>query len=68
MFIWAPVPGEKDSVSFARELACKAGVIVVPGLAFGEHGEGYVRIALVQEESVLQEAVKRIQQFLNKKL
>jgi LL-diaminopimelate aminotransferase len=66
MFIWAPVPGKKDSVSFARELACKAGVIVVPGLAFGEYGEGYVRMALVQEESVLQEAVERIRQFFKK--
>ncbi len=66
MFIWAPVPTRQDSFSFARELAREAGVIVVPGVAFGEHGEGYVRIAMVQDESVLQEAVRRIQQFLYK--
>jgi len=66
MFIWAPVPTKQDSISFARELACEAGVIVVPGLAFGDHGEGYVRIAMVQCESVLQEAVRRIQQYLRK--
>ena len=64
MFIWAPVPTKQDSVSFAIELARVAGVVVVPGVAFGEYGEGYVRIAMVQEESVLQEAVRRIQQFL----
>ena len=66
MFIWAPVPTKQDSVSFAIALAREAGVIVVPGIAFGEFGEGYVRIAMVQEESVLQEAVRRIQQFLKK--
>ncbi len=64
MFIWAPVPTKQDSVSFAIALAREAGVVVVPGVAFGQHGEGYVRIAMVQEENVLQEAVRRIQQFL----
>lgn len=67
MFIWAQVPTKQDSVTFARELAREAGVIVVPGLAFGKHGEGYVRIAMVQEESILQEAVRRIQQYLKSK-
>ena len=66
MFIWAPVPTEQDSLSFAIALAREAGVVVVPGIGFGEHGEGYVRVAMVQEESVLQEAVRRIQQFLKK--
>ncbi|ODA39761.1 aminotransferase class I/II-fold pyridoxal phosphate-dependent enzyme [Desulfosporosinus sp. BG] len=64
MFIWAPVPTKQDSVAFAFKLAREAGVIVVPGLAFGDYGEGYVRIAMVQDENVLQEAVRRIQQFL----
>lgn len=66
MFVWAPVPTQQDSVSFAMDLAREAGVIVVPGVAFGEHGEGFVRIALVQDESVMQEAVRRIQEFLRK--
>lgn len=66
MFIWAPVPLKQDSVSFARELAREAGVVVVPGVAFGDHGEGYVRIAMVQDENVLQEAVRRIQQYLGR--
>lgn len=64
MFIWAPVPTKQDSVSFAIALAREAGVVVVPGVAFGQYGEGYVRIAMVQEEDVLQEAVRRIQYFL----
>ena len=66
MFIWAPVPTEQDSLTFAIALAREAGVVVVPGVGFGEHGEGYVRVAMVQDEIVLQEAVRRIQQFLKK--
>jgi LL-diaminopimelate aminotransferase len=64
MFIWAPVPTPQDSLSFAMDLAREAGIIVVPGVAFGKYGEGYVRIALVQELEVLNEAVRRVQQFL----
>ena len=64
MFIWAPVPTSQDSLTFARELAQEAGVIVVPGIAFGRYGEGYVRIALVQELEILNEAVTRVHEFL----
>lgn len=67
MFIWAPVPTGQDSFSFARDLAREAGVIVVPGVAFGDHGEGFVRIAMVQDERVLQEAVLRISRFLTQR-
>jgi len=60
MFVWAPLPeGYTSSRQFALELLEKAGVLVIPGLAFGETGEGYVRIGLVQEESLLAEAVER---------
>lgn len=67
MFVWAPVPTKQDSFSFAVDLAQEAGVIVVPGIAFGDYGEGYVRVALVQEEPVLEEATVRIKRFLNPK-
>ncbi|AET66338.1 aspartate/tyrosine/aromatic aminotransferase [Desulfosporosinus orientis DSM 765] len=67
MFIWAPVPTDQDSVTFARDLAREAGVIVVPGLAFGDYGEGFVRLAMVQDEKVLQEAILRIHRFLSQK-
>jgi len=61
MFVWAPLPpGYVSSWEFCLELLAKAGVIVIPGVAFGESGEGYVRIAMVQEEEVLVEAVRRI--------
>lgn len=61
MFVWAPLPaGYTSSRQFALELLERAGVLVIPGLAFGAMGEGYVRIALVQEEELLAEAVERI--------
>lgn len=64
MFVWAPVPSGRDSFHFAVDLAREAGVLVVPGVAFGEYGEGYVRVALVQEEPVMKEATERIHWFL----
>ncbi len=67
MFAWAPVPTGQDSFTFAVKLAREAGVLVVPGVAFGGHGEGFVRVALVQEADVMQEAAKRIQEFLRHK-
>lgn len=67
MFVWAPVPTTQDSLSFAVDLATEAGVLVVPGIAFGEFGEGFVRVALVQEDGVMAEAVRRIQSFLGRK-
>lgn len=61
MFIWAPLPqGYTSSRQFALDLLDRAGVLVIPGVAFGAMGEGYVRIALVQEVEVLEEAVERI--------
>ncbi|MCM3268234.1 aminotransferase class I/II-fold pyridoxal phosphate-dependent enzyme [Paenibacillus elgii] len=64
MFIWAPIPEGWTSRQISREMLYSAGVVVIPGDAFGQEGEGYVRIALVQEEERLQEAVRRIGQFL----
>lgn len=60
MFVWAKVPESYTSVSFTYELMDKANVVVTPGNAFGAHGEGYVRMALVQSIEHLQEAVLRI--------
>ncbi|GAE08894.1 aspartate aminotransferase [Paenibacillus sp. JCM 10914] len=71
MFLWARLPeslreGSRrwNSRQFARELLLKTGVAVIPGDAFGTEGEGYVRIALVQEEALLREAACRIGAFL----
>ncbi len=62
MFVWAPVPAGWTSREFAFALLEKAGVVVIPGDAFGQEGEGYVRIALVQDADVLQEVAARIDQ------
>lgn len=61
MFMWAPVPkGYSSGEDFALDLLKKAGVIVTPGSSFGSEGKDYVRIALVQDDKVLLEAVTRI--------
>jgi LL-diaminopimelate aminotransferase len=64
MYVWAPVPTKQDSFSFAASLIENAGVAVVPGIGFGPYGEGYVRIALVQPQDRLREAVERIRKWL----
>lgn len=61
MFVWAKIPGKfTSSVDFVLELMEKTGVICVPGSAFGEQGEGYVRFALVVPPERMEEAVRRI--------
>jgi LL-diaminopimelate aminotransferase len=61
MFVWAEIPKPfTDSFQFTEQLLEKAGVLVTPGSAFGAAGEGHVRLALVQDEDVLREAVNRI--------
>ncbi|MED1204354.1 aminotransferase class I/II-fold pyridoxal phosphate-dependent enzyme [Heyndrickxia acidicola] len=61
MFIWAKIPSHYEkSVDFAADLIENAGVLVTPGSAFGPSGEGYVRIALVQEEEILKRAVEAV--------
>lgn len=65
MFMWPSIPeGFESCEQFAKELAEKAGVLVTPGTAFGLQGKGHVRIALVQSEEEIEEAAKRIHQFL----
>ena len=61
MFVWAKVPGHFDTaLEFVKELFEQTGVLVTPGSAFGPSGEGYVRIALVQDEEAIHRAVKAI--------
>ncbi|MFZ5611760.1 MAG: LL-diaminopimelate aminotransferase [Bacillota bacterium] len=61
MFIWAPLPGGyRSSMDFCLEFLDKTGILMVPGVAFGAQGEGYVRIAMVQKEEDLREAIERV--------
>ncbi|MDW0117093.1 pyridoxal phosphate-dependent aminotransferase [Sporosarcina thermotolerans] len=60
-FAWLPVPEGYTSESFADILLQKAGVVVAPGNGFGKHGEGYVRVGLLESEERIAEAVGRIE-------
>lgn len=67
MFAWAPVPEPFKaigSVEFAKLLIEKASVAVSPGVGFGEYGEGYIRIALVENEHRIRQAARNIKKFL----
>ncbi len=69
MFAWAPIPerfAEMGSVDFSKLLLKEAGVAVAPGLGFGEYGEGFVRIGLVENTQRLRQATRAIKTFLNK--
>lgn len=61
MFVWAKLPeGFGNSLDYVTELFEKTGVLVTPGSAFGPSGEGYVRMALVQDEEAIERAMKSI--------
>lgn len=68
MFAWAPIP-EKfrplGSLEFSKLLIEQAEVAVAPGIGFGEHGDDYVRIALVENEHRLRQAARNIKKFLS---
>jgi alanine-synthesizing transaminase len=68
MFAWAPLPERFraiGSVEFSKLLVEKAAVAVAPGIGFGEHGEGFVRIALVENEQRIRQAARNIRRFLD---
>jgi len=68
MFAWAPIPEPYralGSVEFAKLLIEKADVAVSPGVGFGEYGEGFVRIALVENEHRIRQAARNIKKFLS---
>lgn len=67
MFAWAPIPEQLrhlGSLEFALQLINEAHVAVAPGAGFGEHGDDYVRIALVENEQRIRQAGRNIRKFL----
>ena len=69
MFAWAPIPpafASLGSVGFAKKLMEEADVAVAPGLGFGEHGEGFVRIGLVENEQRIRQAARNVKKMLGK--
>jgi len=67
MFAWAPLPpGLKDmgSLEFSKQLLTQAEVAVAPGVGYGEDGEGFVRIAMVENEQRLRQAARNVKRYL----
>ncbi len=67
MFAWAPIPekfAHLGSLEFSKLLLKEAQVAVAPGVGFGEHGEGFVRIGLVENVHRLRQAVRNIKKFM----
>jgi alanine-synthesizing transaminase len=70
MFVWAKVPKEhsqgKGSIDYAMDLMEHAEVAIAPGRAFGEGGEDYMRIALVENEQRIRQAIRNISRYVRK--
>jgi alanine-synthesizing transaminase len=67
MFAWAPLPPalrHLGSLEFSKQLLTQAEVAVAPGVGYGEDGEGYVRIAMVENEQRLRQAARNIRRYL----
>jgi alanine-synthesizing transaminase len=67
MFVWAPLPdpfAAMGSLEFSKLLLTKAKVAVSPGVGFGEHGEGFVRFALVENEHRIRQAIRGVKDLL----
>jgi alanine-synthesizing transaminase len=69
MFAWAPIPeqfAKLGSMEFSKQLLTHAHVAVAPGVGFGEEGEGFVRIALVENEQRLRQAARGVKKLLSR--
>ena len=67
MFAWVPIPEQfrsLGSVEFSKLLLAEAQVAVAPGVGFGEEGEGFVRIALVENEQRIRQAARGVKKLL----
>ncbi|PAF54200.1 alanine transaminase [Helicobacter sp. 13S00482-2] len=67
MFIWAKIPPcveHLGSLEFSKRLLKEAKIALSPGVGFGEHGEGYVRIALIENENRIRQASRNLRAFL----
>jgi len=68
MFAWAPLPPalkDMGSLEFSKQLLTEAEVAVAPGVGYGEDGEGFVRIAMVENEQRLRQAARNIRKYLS---
>jgi alanine-synthesizing transaminase len=68
MFVWAPIPpkfAHLKSLEFSKLLLEKANVAVAPGIGFGEYGDDFVRIAMVENKLRIRQATKNMKHFFN---
>jgi alanine-synthesizing transaminase len=68
MFAWARLPlglEHMGSMEFSKAMVERAGVAVAPGIGFGEYGEGFVRIALVENEQRIRQAARAVKKYLS---
>jgi LL-diaminopimelate aminotransferase len=68
LYIWARVPDGYTSLEFATSLLDEAGIVVTPGISYGKHGEGYIRLSLTIPDHRLEEALARLSAWHKKRL
>jgi len=65
-YVWVPTPGGMSSIEFAKQLLERAGILAIPGIGYGEYGEGYVRFSITvsgdHHGERVEEAVRRIRE------
>jgi alanine-synthesizing transaminase len=67
MFVWAKIPKlarHLGSMEFSKQLLTHAKIAVSPGIGFGEHGDEYVRIALIENENRIRQAARNVKKYL----
>jgi LL-diaminopimelate aminotransferase len=67
LYIWARVPDGYSSIEFATTLLDEAGIVVTPGVSYGKHGEGYIRLSLTIPDERLEEAIVRLMAWHKRK-
>ncbi|MEE8583141.1 MAG: aminotransferase class I/II-fold pyridoxal phosphate-dependent enzyme, partial [Dehalococcoidales bacterium] len=60
LYVWAKVPEGYTSLEFANDLLEEVGVVVTPGIGYGKHGEGFVRLSLTVSDAGLVKALSRL--------
>jgi alanine-synthesizing transaminase len=67
MFVWAKIPEfyKKTSMDFSLEILKNSNVAISPGVGFGNHGEGFIRIALVENKQRIRQAMKNMQSYFD---
>jgi alanine-synthesizing transaminase len=69
MYIWAKIPdnyAKMGSIEFTKRLMDQAKIAVSPGIGFGDHGDDHVRIALIENENRLRQALRGVREMFKK--